>query len=312
MIEPILHLAPMCNITTRATRQIASELDCDVTWSEMISSEGLVRQNLKNNKSLTLAKKFNKNEHPYWVQIFGTDPKNMAIAAKIIEQEIKPTGLDINLGCPVPKAQKGGYGAIQLENISAVVEIIKEVKKNISLPLSLKTRLGLKEPTEILNFAPRLVEAGLDQLVVHARTLQGMFSEEPNWQIIKELNQTLPIPIVYNGGIKTSADAKFYSEKTGCQNLMIGQASIGNPWIFSEIKYFFKYNQHRQISLNTKKRHIWRHAELVNKYFTEKGLVGFRTQFSAYLRHLKAPKSLRQQAVQITNLTDVENIINQL
>jgi tRNA-dihydrouridine synthase B len=182
---------------------------------------------------LTLAKKFNKNEHPYWVQIFGTDPKNMAIAAKIIEQEIKPTGLDINLGCPVPKARKGGYGAIQLENISAVVEIIKEVKKNISLPLSLKTRLGLKEPTEILNFAPRLVEAGLDQLVVHARTLQGMFSEEPNWQIIKELNQTLPIPIVYNGGIKTSADAKFYSEKTDCKNLIIGQASIGNPWIFS-------------------------------------------------------------------------------
>jgi tRNA-dihydrouridine synthase B len=309
---PSLHLAPMCNITNQATRQTVKELNCDITWSEMISSEGLVRQDLRNNKSLALAKKFSKNEHPYWVQIFGTNPQNMALAAKIIEQEIQPTGLDINLGCPVPKAQKGGYGAIQLKNISAVVEIIKEIKKTISLPLSLKTRLGLKEPTEILDFATQLTEAGLDQLVVHARTLQGMFSEKPNWQIVKKLNKSLSIPIVYNGGIKTPEDAKFYLEKTNCQNLMIGQASLGNPWLFSEIKYFLKHNRHLQISPDTKKRHILQHAELVNKYFTEKGFIGFRTQFSAYLRHLQAPKSLRQQAVQITNLNDVRNIIHKL
>ncbi len=345
--KPILHLAPMCNITNRATRQIAKEFDCDVTWSEMISSEGLVRnyplckggQNLRNenfggflrkgghppfrekrdggfsNKSLKLAQKFNKTEAPYWVQIFGTNPQTMAQAAKIIEQEIKPTGIDINLGCPVPKARKGGYGAVQISEIDKVVEIIKAVKQEISLPLSLKTRLGINKPTEILKFAPRLVEAGLDQLVVHARTLKGMFKEEPNWEIVKKLNSALQIPIIYNGGIKTPEDAQFYMKRTGCQNLMIGQATIGNPWLFQEIKNYFQNKKGlvtkttpttNQIKINT----ILSHAELVISYFGEKGLIGFRTQLSAYLKNIKAPKSIRQQAIQITNLQNLKNLLN--
>ncbi len=359
--KPILHLAPMCNITNRATRQITKDFGCDVTWSEMISSEGLVRnyplckggQNLRNenfggflckeehppfrekengkflNKSLALAKKFNETEAPYWVQIFGTNPQTMAQAAKIIEQEIQPTGIDINLGCPVPKAQKNGYGAVQIGKINQVVKIIKAVKQEISLPLSLKTRLGITEPAEILEFAPRLTEAGLDQLVVHARTLKGMFKEKPNWEIVKQLNDNLKIPIIYNGAIKTPEDARFYMEKTGCQNLMIGQASIGNPWIFQEIKNYFqnlstgnkltdntliapaKLNQqllNRQTKINT----VLHHAELVIKHFGNKGLIGFRTQLSAYLKNLQSPKSIRQQAVQITNLQDLKNLLKQL
>ncbi len=369
--KPILHLAPMCNITNRATRQIAKDFGCDITWSEMISSEGLVRNHPRrmshevstkwdkgghptfrerrdggflrkgghppfrekrdggfSNKSLKLAQKFNKTEAPYWVQIFGTDPQTMTQAAKIIEQEIKPTGIDINLGCPVPKARKGGYGAVQIGRINQVVTIIKAIKKEISISLSLKTRLGLTEPTEILKFAPRLVEAGLDQLVIHARTLKGMFKEEPNWEIVRKLNDTLEIPVIYNGGIKTPEDAQFYMKKTGCQNLMIGQASIGNPWLFKEIKNYFqnlptnnkitnalitsiKINKlfpDQQTKINT----ILHHAELVVSCLGEKGLIGFRTQLSAYLKNLQAPKSIRQQAVQITNLQDLKNLLKQI
>ncbi len=359
--KPILHLAPMFNITNRATRQIAKEFGCDVTWSEMISSEGLVRnyplckggQNLRNenfggflrkechlpfrekgdggflNKSLKLAQKFNKKETPYWVQIFGNNPENMARAAKIIEQEIQPTGIDINLGCPVPKAKKAGYGAVQIGEIDQVVKIIKAIKREISLPLSLKTRLGLTEPTEILEFTPHLVKAGLNQLVVHARTLKGMFKEKPNWKIVRKLNDTLEIPVIYNGGIKTPEDARFYMEKTGCQNLMIGQASIGNPWLFKEIKNYFqnlptnkkttdnilpkptkakKRLHSQQAEIDT----ILSHAELVVSYFDEKGLIGFHAQLSAYLKNLKTPKSIRQQAVQVTNLQDLKNLLKQI
>jgi len=308
--QPILHLAPMCNITNRATREIAKKLKSDVTWSEMISSEGLVRQNQANNKSLQLATKFSDKESPYWVQLFGTNPENMAKAAKIIEQKIQPTGIDINLGCPVPKARKGGYGATQIQNIPQVIQIIKAIKSTVNLPLSLKTRLGLKEPTEILEFAPKLTRAGLDQLAVHARTLKGMFSEEPKWQIVKQLNDTLNIPVIYNGGIKTPEDAQFYLQNTGCQNLMIGQASIGNPWIFSEIKYFLQHNRQLVIPLETKKRHITQHAELTIKHFGTKGLIGFRTQFSAYLRTIRAPKQIRQQAVQIRTINELKNLLN--
>ncbi len=313
MSKPILHLAPMCNITNQATREIAKQSNCDVTWSEMVSSEGLVRQPLKNNKSLELAKKFSEQESPYWVQIFGNDSTNMARAAKIIEREIKPDGIDINLGCPVPKAKKGGYGAIQIKNIPQVIKIIKAIKQEITTPLSLKTRLGLVEPTEILEFAPELVAAGIDQLVVHARTLKGLFSAEPDWKIVKQLNNTLSIPIIYNGGIKTPEDASFYLKKTGCQNLMIGQAAIGNPWIFQEIKSHLENGTPPEFSSKEKKLILLKHANLVIKnYNSEKGLIGFRTQLSAYLRTLQVSKKIRQQATQVTSISELEKLLNLL
>lgn len=309
----LLHLAPMCNITNKATRKIAKQHNCDITWSEMVSSEGLVRQNLKDNKSLELAKKFSNNENPYWVQIFGNNPKNMAKAAKIIEQEINPTGIDINLGCPVPKAKKGGYGAIQIGNIPQVIKIIKTIKQEITLPLSLKTRLGLTEATEILEFAPQLEKSGIDQLVVHARTLKGLFSAKPDWKIVKKLNTTLNIPVIYNGGIKTSEDAKFYMEKTGCNNLMIGQATIGNPWIFQEIQSYIKNETLPEISLKQKKSIILEHANLVVKnYGSEKSLVEFRTQLFAYLRTLKTSKKIRKQATQVVSISELEYLLDKI
>ena len=311
--DPILHLAPMYNITNRATRQIAKKLGCAVTWSEMISSEGLVKQDLKNNKSLILAEKFNETETPYWVQIFGSNPVNMAKAAQLVEKYIKPTGIDINLGCPVPKAKKAGYGAIQIKNIPKIVDIIKAIKQTIDLPLSLKTRLGLTDPTEILKFGPKLEKAGIDQLVIHARTLKGLFSEKPKWKIVKKLNDQLNVPVIYNGGIKTPEDAKFYIEKTGCQNLMIGQASIGNPWIFQEIKSFLKNEAVLKISLKEKKALLLEHAQLIIDYFGEKGLIGFRTtQLSAYMRTLQAPKKIRSQIAQITSISELEELLNSI
>jgi len=279
MNKPTLHLAPMCNITNRATREIAKQHNCDVTWSEMISSEGLVRQPLKNNKSLALAKKFNKKESPYWVQI----------------------------------ARKGGYGAVQINNIPQVVKIIKAIKNEISIPLSLKTRLGLTDPIEILEFAPKLEKAGIDQLVIHARTLKGLFSATPDWKIVKQLNNILSVPIIYNGGIKTPEDAKFYFEKTGCQNLMIGQAAIGNPWIFQEIKSYLRNEITSTSSSQEKKLILLKHARLVVKnYGSEKGLIGFRAQLSAYLRTLQAPKSMRKQATQITSISELKKLLNSL
>lgn len=305
-----LALAPMAGITDKAFRQVCQENGTDITWSEMVSAEGLVRQtDNPNNKSLALAEKFSSQEKNYWVQIFGTEPKSMAEAAKIIERKIKPTGIDINLGCPVKKAQKAGYGVIQLNDIPKVIKIIKEIKKEISLPLSLKTRLGLKEPTEILDFAPKLVEAGLDQLVIHARTLPGMFKEKPNWQIVKKLVDTLSIPIIYNGGITNKKEATFYAEKTGCQTLMIGQATIGNPWIFSVTK-----TPRQDLSVDQKEKvgTILRHAELIKKYYSEKGLITFRTHLLAYLKGYPNSRQLRLQASKISSLEDVREIVKKI
>jgi tRNA-dihydrouridine synthase B len=235
-----LALAPIAGFSDKAMRQICQELGADITWSEMVSAEGIFRNENGDNKSLKLAQEFSPKEKNYWVQIFGKNIQSMSVATQIITQELKPLGIDINLGCPVKKAQKAGYGAVQMSQIDEVVKIIEALRESTVLPISLKTRLGLKNPEEILDFAPRLEKAGLSQLVVHARTLKGMFHEEPHWEIVKKLKDTLTIPIVYNGGIKTPQDAKFYFEKTNCSTLMIGQAAIGNPWIFKQIKEYFK------------------------------------------------------------------------
>ncbi len=307
-----LALAPMAGITNKAFRQICWENGADITWSEMVSAEGLVRQTLKSNKSLALAEKFGPEEKNYWVQIFGNNPASMAQAGKIIEEKIKPNGIDINLGCPVKKAQKAGYGAVQIQNIPQVIKIIKAIKKEISLPLSLKTRVGLKNPQEILDFAPKLAEAGLDQIVVHARTLQGMFKETPHWKIVKKLNDILKIPVVYNGGIKTVADAEFYQQKTGCQTLMIGQASFGNPWIFSILKNKFQQKSSTEPTMEIFTKTVFRHAKLVQKYYSKHGLISFRTHLIAYLKGFPQAKQLRRQATQIETLTDIEKILNSL
>ncbi len=307
-----LHLAPMAGFTDKAMRQICVENGADITWSEMISAEGLVRNSSKLNKSLSLAEKYSPSEKNYTVQIFGSNIESMVSAAKTVEEKIHPMEININLGCPVPKAKKAGYGACQMGDIESVEKIVREIKKSVSLPLSIKTRLGLSDPKEVLSFAPKLEKAGIDCLIVHARTLPGMFHQEPNWEIVKKLTAMLKIPIVYNGGIKSPEDALFYAQKTGCIQLMIGQAAIGNPWIFSQIKDFFQTGKYSFPSEVEKKKTILRHAELVEKYFGEKGFVIFRAHLASYLKSIPDAGAWRARAVQIKNLKDVKEIIKKI
>ncbi len=313
---PSLALAPMAGFTNKAFRQICFELGADVTWSEMVSSEGLIRQKNNFNKSLTLTEKFSSQEKNYWVQIFGTDPQIMAQSAHLIEKRIHPKGIDINLGCPVSKARRAGYGAIQIKNIPQVIQIIQAIKKEISLPLSLKTRLGLSRAQEILEWAPLLEQAGLDQLAVHARTLQGMFFEKPHWEIVQQLKNTLNIPLIYNGGINSPQKAFFYFQKTKTPVLMIGQASLGNPWIFQEIKKYFLSNFTNRYLLPYQqtnfKEIVFRHAQLTKKFYGEKALIPFRSHLSFYFKNMPQAKRLREKAVQITTLKDVEKILEQI
>lgn len=307
-----LVLAPMAGFTDKAMREICHELGADITWSEMVSAEGIFRNKSKDNKSLKLAERFSPEESAYWVQIFGNSPESMAFAASEIEKNIRPTGIDINLGCPVKKAQRAGYGAIQMGKIEEVLEIIQTVKKSTNLPISIKTRLGLQNPTEILEFAPRFESAGISQLIVHARTLPGMFHAEPDWETVLKLKELLSIPIIYNGGIKTPEDAKFYLEKTGCNTLMIGQSAIGNPWIFKTVKEFLISGNYILPDLEERKQIILKHAQLVKKYYGNKGFVVFRPQLAAYLKGLPGASELRSKAVKINSLKNTEDILHEL
>jgi len=302
-------LSPASSMEAQSLRNHLGSLRND---RETFRNQGLIRNPIKNNRSLKLAEKFGNSEKKYWVQIFGTNPKSMAKAVRIIEKEINPYGIDINLGCPVKKAQQAGYGAIQIGKIPEVIEIIKEIKKSIKVPLSLKTRLGLKNSKEILTWAPQFEEAGIDQLVVHARTLKGMFKEDPNWKIVKKLNDKLKIPIIYNGGISSPENALSYAKKTGCKTLMIGQAIIGRPWLFKEIKYYLKNKKNIKISDRKRRSTILKHAELSVKYNLKQGILSFRTHLSAYLKGAQNASELRKEAVKIKTLEDIKNIVEKI
>lgn len=304
-----LALAPMAGVTDRAFREICLEWDADITWSEMVSAEGIVRHAVKNNKSLLLAEPSQKERAgEFWVQIFGNNPASMAEAAALVVKEIKPFGIDINLGCPVPKAVRAGYGVVQLKDIKQTIKIIKAVRAAIKLPFSIKTRLGLRSPEEILVFAPLLEKAGVDQLVAHARTHKELFYGEPHWEIIKKLNQKIKIPVIYNGGINTPEKALFYRNKTGCETLMIGQAAIGRPWLFRQTKEFVKTGRYSAPTEKEIKETILKHAKLTYKYFGAHGLVTFRRHLMAYLKGATNASTLRSAAIRVKSLQDIKNI----
>jgi len=307
-----LALAPMAGVTDRAFREICLDWGTDITWSEMVSAEGIVRNPIKNNKSLLLAKPAKKERGgEFWVQIFGSNPDSMARAAAIVEKEIKPHGIDINLGCPVPKAMKSGYGVFQLKNIEQTVEMIKKIKQSIILPLSAKTRLGFEDKKEILTFAPKLEKAGLDQLVVHARTYKEMFRSNPHWEIVKKLKNKIRIPIIYNGGIDSPQKALFYSQQTGCKTLMLGQATVGNPWLFRQIKEFLKGELNWKPSKKEIGETILSHAKLTFDYYGNHGIVCFRRHLMAYLKKSAAASRLRSKVVSIKSLKEIEIILAQ-
>lgn len=282
---PFLILAPMAGINDKAFRNVCKDFGADITWSEMVSAHGLVFS--KNKKSLALAKRYSSQEKPFAVQIFGGDPEILAKAAQIIEKKIKPEIIDLNFGCPVPKAIKAGYGAVQLKNPKQLIECITVVKSAISTSLSVKTRLGWQDPREILKLAPKIQKAGADILVLHARTYKEGFNCQPHWEIVKKVKELIDIPIIYNGGINSPELAADYWKKTGADGIMIGQGAWGKPWIFKQIKEYLatgKYLNPYQNNLEEIRKVILCHAQLAHKYNPERGIIEMRKHLGWYLK----------------------------
>lgn len=239
--KPIIGLVPMAGYTDTAFRQICKEYGADLVYTEMISANGVVhdwkdRRDKKKHPSLDLAK-FDEVERPIFVQIFGSDPKIMAEAAKIISEKYIPDGIDINAGCPAPKVIKNKYGSYLMKNPETVVRIIKAMKKVLpKTPISVKTRLGWDNLNEVYTNATMWEDAGLDMLAVHCRTYEGKFHSLPEWEKIAHLKQIIQIPILANGGITDWESAQRCLDISKADGILIGRAALGRPWIFKEIK----------------------------------------------------------------------------
>jgi tRNA-dihydrouridine synthase B len=239
--HPLL-LAPMEDVSDPPFRRLCKLHGADLMYSEFISSEGLIRDAIKSRQKLDIF----DYEKPVGIQIFGGDEEAMALSAKIVET-VQPDLLDINFGCPVKKVVCKGAGAGVLKDIDLMVRLTKAVVNSTSLPVTVKTRLGWDEESiNIDEVAERLQDVGIQALTVHARTRAQMYKGHSDWTHIARIknNPRINIPIFGNGDIDSPEKALEYKNKFGLDGMMIGRAAIGYPWIFHEIKHYFKTGSH--------------------------------------------------------------------
>ena len=235
--RPVM-LAPMEDVTDQSFRLICKELGADMTYSEFVSADALIRNIAATTRKLHI----NPSERPTAIQIYGREVEPMVEAARMVE-EAHPDVLDINFGCPVKKVAGKGAGAGMLRDIPKMLEITRAVVKAVNIPVTVKTRLGWDHEHKIIvDLAEQLQDCGIAALAVHGRTRSQMYTGEADWEMIARVkeNPRLHIPLIGNGDITTPQRLLDAFNRYGVDGVMVGRAAIGNPWIFHEMKQALK------------------------------------------------------------------------
>ncbi|MFT6320127.1 MAG: nifR3 family TIM-barrel protein [Granulosicoccus sp.] len=308
---PLL-LAPMEDVSDPPFRALCKEQGCDMMYTEFISVEGLIRDATKSVQKLDIY----DYERPVGIQIFGAEEDSMRRAAEIVE-EAKPELLDINFGCPVKKVTCKMAGAGILQDIDKMVKLTDYIVKSTNLPVTVKTRLGWDENTiRIEEVAERLQDVGIKALSIHGRTRKQMYKGEADWTLIGKIkeNPRIHIPIFGNGDINSPEKAKLYREKYGVDGIMIGRASIGNPWIFREIKHYFATGEIlAPPSIEERVGAARQHLKHSIEWKGEKlGILEMRRHYTNYFRGFRNIKPYRMQLVTNFVADDVFGILDQI
>jgi tRNA-dihydrouridine synthase B len=231
--RPVL-LAPMEDVTDPSFRLICREMGAAMVYTEFVSAEALVRDIRSTVRKLQI----DDRERPVAIQIYGREPEAMVEAARIVERA-EPDILDINFGCPVKKVASKGAGAGMLRDIPKLLRITQEVVRAVSIPVTVKTRLGWDCENKIItDLGPRLQDCGIKALTVHGRTRSQMYTGQADWTLIGELkaDPRMEIPVIGNGDITTPEQARDAFDTYGVDAVMIGRASFGAPWIFHDVR----------------------------------------------------------------------------
>lgn len=304
--------APMAGVSNISYRQIIKEMGAGLIYSEMISTMGIV---YNGKKTIDLIN-FNENEKPISIQIFGNDLKSFVEAAKYIEENFHPDIIDINMGCPVPKvAIKSQAGSALLKDPNKIYEIVKAVVDNTNTPITVKIRSGWDDKhINAVEVAQKIESAGASAIAIHARTRSQGYSGIANWNIIKEVKQSVKIPVIGNGDITTPELAKQMLNETGCDAIMIGRATLGNPWIIKEIVHYLETNELLPKPTNTEKiEMIKTHYNLLKKYSnTTHALLEIRTHALWYLKGIPGTKEIKTKICQAKTEEEFMNIIKEL
>jgi len=294
-VDPPLVLAPMAGITDRWFRKIIRDIGgVGIVSMEFISSDALTR---RNERTLNLMA-FAEEERPLAIQIYGSKADRMAAAAEIVE-ETGADVCDINMGCPANKVLKGCSGAALMGDLTLAERIIRECRKRLTIPLTVKFRAGLDTKRENFLELGRICEAnGVNAVTMHARTAKQMFSGEADWTRIARLKESVSIPVIGNGDVQTPDDALRLMSETGCDGVMIGRASLKNPWIFSQTASLMAGRRAPEASVTMRRDLIFEHFRAIRETATDDPkfvLHKIRTFTGWYTHGLPNGRILRQR-----------------
>jgi tRNA-dihydrouridine synthase B len=299
-----LYLAPLAGYTDQAFRRLCKEWQADYLLSEMVSADGLIRNQ---DKTVNYVR-FEESERPYGVQIFGSDPLVMAKAAETLLPH-HPDFIDLNMGCPVKKVVKRGAGSALMKDPIRAAAIVSEVKKVLCgiMPLSVKFRSGWDlQHTNFREFGLRMQDAGADILCLHARTTSQMFSGQSNWEHIRKLKQAVTIPVIGNGDVDSPESALQMLKQTSCEAIMIGRGALGRPWLFSQIKEFLATGSYHPITKSQILHTALTHLDYALLYKDEYVVVReMRSQLCHYAKGMPGSKDLRDKINHSNSIEDI-------
>lgn len=306
-IDKAILLAPMEDVTDISFRLICRELGADVVYTEFVNSEGLVRKSEKTHKKIEIC----DSERPVGIQIYGGEIDSMREAAKIVECE-NPDIIDINAGCWVKNVVGCGAGSALLKNPAHMQMLVKEIVDSVSLPVTVKTRLGWDENNiQILEVAKRLEDVGVQALTVHCRTRKMGHKGDAYWDWIPKIKNVVNIPVVLNGNVMDAYDVKRAFDETGADAVMIARGAIGNPWIFKEAKELINNGSiSTEVNEDVRIKTCLKHLKLaINIKGERRAVIEHRKFYTGYLKGFPNISKIRQTLMQVNEYNEVESIL---
>lgn len=302
-------VAPMAGVTNLAYRIILKEFGASLIYTEMISDKGLLYNNKKTHDMIEVL----DDNKPISLQLFGSEVESMVKAAIYIDQNSNADIIDINMGCPVTKVVKSGAGSALMKTPDLAFEIVSEIVKNVSKPVTVKIRKGWDHNNvNAVSFAKGLEKAGAKAIAIHGRTKSDMYTGQADWDIIKQVKEAVNIPVIGNGDITCPEDAKRMIDQTGVDAIMIGRGLLGNPWLIGQcVEYLEKGTYRKEIDIETRKKYILLHLKkLIHLKGEHIAVLEMRSHGAWYLKGLPGASRIKSKIVQVDSVKEIEQIIN--
>lgn len=305
--KPIVALAPMAGVTDASYRQLIKKIAPEVVvYTEFLSTDALAYGAKKTMQMLSFDASI---ERPFIVQVFGDTPQHFLEAAKIIE-DLGADGIDINMGCPAAKVVSSCHGAALIKNPKLAAELVHMTRKEVKIPVSVKTRLGWDRADTLIDFCKGLEEAGAAAFAIHGRRYCDKFTGKADWSQIYELKKAVKVPVIGNGDVNSAQDAL---EKIGnLDGVMVGRGTFGNPWVMREICDAFADKATPAVpkTFLEKLPMILEHCELSVAIKGEKlGMLEMRRHLSSYVKGFDGASDLRSKLVRVETLVEAKSLL---